>query len=155
MAASLDVGDTAPAFTLRAGEGTPISLKDFRGKKVVLYFYPRDNTPGCTREACSFNDNLLKIKRRGAVVLGVSADSVASHSRFSDMYGLSFPLLSDPDRTVIKSYGVWKEKTMYGKKRMGVERSTFLIDERGKISGIFRKVRVDGHTEEVLTALQD
>ncbi len=153
MANELDAGDKAPDFTLESGDGSTVSLRQFRGKKVVLYFYPRDNTPGCTREACFFNEQLLKIKRRGAFVLGVSADSVKSHAAFAGKYGLSFPLLSDPERAVIKAYGVWKEKNMYGKMTMGVERSTFIIDEKGKISRVFRKVRVDGHTDEVLSAL--
>jgi peroxiredoxin Q/BCP len=153
MAASLDIGDKAPDFTLQAGDGSTISLKKLKGKKVVMYFYPRDSTPGCTREACSFNENLRKVTRRGAVVIGVSADSVESHARFAEKYGLSFPLLSDPDRSVIKAYGVWKEKNMYGKKSMGIERSTFIIDEKGKIQKIFRRVRVDGHTDAVLAEL--
>ncbi len=153
MAQKPDVGDAAPDFSLQSGDGSQVSLKKLKGKKVVLYFYPRDNTSGCTREACSFNDNLTALKRRGAVVIGVSPDSVESHQRFADKYGLSFPLLSDPERVLIKAYGVWKEKTMYGRKVKGVERSTFVIDERGKITPVFRKVRVDGHTEEVLKAL--
>ncbi len=153
MAQKPDVGDAAPDFSLPSGDGSQVSLKKLKGKKVVLYFYPRDNTSGCTREACSFNDNLTALKRRGAVVIGVSPDSVESHQRFADKYGLSFPLLSDPERVLIKAYGVWKEKTMYGRKVKGVERSTFVIDERGKITSVFRKVRVDGHTEEVLKAL--
>ena len=155
MAKKLEVGDAAPDFTLEAGGGSSVVLKKLKGKKVILYFYPRDNTPGCTREACSFNENLAKIKRKGAVVLGVSADTADSHGRFAEKYGLTFPLLSDPDRAVIKAYGVWKEKNMYGKKSMGIERTTFIIDERGKIASIFRKVRVDGHTDAVLAALED
>jgi len=153
MSKALNVGDRAPDFFLNAGDGSKVSLKKLRGKKVVLYFYPRDNTPGCTREACSFNENQSKLKRRGAVVLGVSADSAESHERFAEKFGLTFPLLSDPDRVVIKAYGVWKEKNMYGKKSMGIERSTFVIDEKGKIASIFRRVRVDGHTDAVLAVL--
>ncbi|HEY7160483.1 MAG TPA: thioredoxin-dependent thiol peroxidase, partial [Acidobacteriota bacterium] len=135
-------------------EGKKVSLKDFAGKKVVLYFYPKDDTPGCTKEACSFTENFSAIKKSGAVVLGVSADSVESHKKFKNKYGLSFPLLSDPDREIIKKYDVWKEKNMYGKKMMGVERTTFVIDEQGKIAHIFPKVKVDGHTEKVLEKLK-
>lgn len=149
----LKVGKKAPAFKLMSDEENAVSLKDFAGKKVVLYFYPRDNTPGCTREACSFSENMKRLKKAGAVVIGVSADSVASHKKFKEKYNLNFPLLSDPDRKVIQKYGVWKEKNMYGKKTMGVERTTFIIDEQGAILHIFPKVRVDGHTEEVLKKL--
>jgi len=154
MSATPDTGDRAPDFSLPAGDGSTVNLKKLRGKKVVLYFYPRDNTPGCTREACSFNDNLSRIKRRGAVVIGISADSVDSHVRFAETFGLSFPLLSDPERSVIKAYGVWKEKNMYGKRSMGIERTTFVIDERGTIVRVFRRVKVDGHTDAVLDALK-
>lgn len=147
----LTIGDKAPEFDLPStGTDMNLRLKDFRGKKVILYFYPRDNTPGCTKEACSFNDHLKPIRSSGAVVLGISADSIESHERFAAKYGLQFPLLSDPQKTTIKAYGVWKEKTLYGRKFMGIERSTFVIDEKGKIAAIFRKVNVNGHTEEVL-----
>jgi thioredoxin-dependent peroxiredoxin len=150
----LKAGSKAPDFTLTSDEGKQISLKDFQGKKVVLYFYPKDDTPGCTKEACSFTENLDRVKKSGAVVLGVSADSVESHKKFKQKYGLNFPLLSDPDRTVIQKYDVWKEKNMYGKTTMGVERTTFVIDEEGKIYHIFPKVKVDGHTDEVIEKLQ-
>jgi peroxiredoxin Q/BCP len=147
----LKIGDKAPEFDLPAtGRDTSLRLKELRGKKVILYFYPRDNTTGCTKEACSFNDHLKPIHSTGAVVLGISADSLESHERFAATYGLKFPLLSDPSRKTIKAYGVWKEKTLYGRKFMGIERSTFVIDEKGKIAAIFRKVKVNGHTEEVL-----
>ena len=149
----LKVGAKAPSFELMSDQGKKVSLKDFAGKKVVLYFYPRDNTPGCTKEACSFSENIKRVQRAGAVVLGVSADSVASHQKFRDKFNLGFPLLSDPDKKVIRDYGVWKEKNMYGKKMMGIERTTFIIDEKGKIQHIFPKVKVDGHTEEVLKNL--
>jgi len=149
----LKEGDPAPPFTLESDEGKKVSLKDFAGKKIVLYFYPKDDTPGCTKEACSFSENFGTLQKKGAVVLGVSADSVDSHKKFKQKYGLRFPLLSDPDREVIKKYGVWKEKNMYGKKMMGIERSTFVIDEKGKIAHIFPKVKVDGHTEAVLKNL--
>ena len=149
----LKVGSKAPAFTLMSQDGTKVSLKDFAGKKVVLYFYPRDMTPGCTKEACSFSENIDKLKKAGAVVLGVSADSVSSHDKFREKYKLQFPLLSDPDKEVIQKYGVWQEKNMYGKKSMGIVRTTFLIDEKGNVAHIFNKVRVDGHTDAVLSKL--
>jgi peroxiredoxin Q/BCP len=149
----LKPGTKAPAFTLESDAGREVSLADFKGKKVVLYFYPKDDTPGCTREAEAFREALPKIKRKNAVVLGVSKDSVASHCRFRDKYSLSFPLLSDPEARVTKAYGAWGEKNMYGKKTMGIVRSTVVIDEDGKVARVFPKVRVDGHAEEVLAAL--
>ena len=151
----LKVGSKAPSFSLQSDEGKNIALKDFAGKKVVLYFYPKDDTPGCTKEACSFTENSSALRKAGAVVLGVSADSVPSHQKFKTKYKLNFPLLSDPDRETIQKYGVWKEKNMYGKKMMGVERTTFIIDEEGKIAHIFPKVKVDGHTEKVLEKLKE
>ncbi len=154
-ARELKVGQKAPDFTLPADSGEKISLKDFRGKKVVLYFYPKDDTPGCTKEACSFRDNINRILEKGAVVIGVSADSVESHKKFKEKYNLNFPLLSDEKHKVLQKYGVWKERNLYGKKFMGTERTTFIIDENGKIAHIFRKVKVDGHTEEVLKKLDE
>ena len=150
----LKVGAKAPDFKLQSDSGKTVSLKDFAGKKIVLYFYPRDMTPGCTKEACSFTENQSRIQKLGAVVLGISADSVEAHKKFRDKYGLSFPLLSDPKKEVIEKYGVWKEKNMYGRKMMGIERSTFVIDEAGKIAHIFSKVKVDGHTEAVMEKLK-
>jgi thioredoxin-dependent peroxiredoxin len=150
----LKVGSKAPSFSLESDQGKKVSLKDFAGKKVVLYFYPKDDTPGCTKEACSFTENIGALRKSGAVVLGVSADSVESHKKFKNKYGLIFPLLSDPNRETIQKYDVWKEKNMYGKKMMGVERTTFVIDEQGKIAHIFPKVKVDGHTEKVLEKLK-
>jgi peroxiredoxin Q/BCP len=147
------IGDKAPDFSLMGDDGRKHSLKDFKGKKVVLFFYPKDDTSGCTKEACSFRDNTLLIKKKGAVILGVSGDSVESHKKFVSKYDLNFVLLSNEDRTVLDAYGVWKEKSMYGRTFMGIERTTFIIDEHGKISHIFPKVKVDGHTEEVLNAL--
>lgn len=148
------VGDNAPAFTAQTDAGTTLSLADFRGKKVVLYFYPKDDTPGCTREACSFRDNHEALLARGAVILGVSADGVESHVKFKQKFDLPFPLLADTDRTIIGAYDVWKERTASdGRTFMGIERTTLVIDERGIITHIFPKVKVDGHTEEVLTAL--
>jgi peroxiredoxin Q/BCP len=149
----LEVGSKAPQFTLQSQDGEKISLKDFLGKKVILYFYPKDDTPGCTKEACSFTDQYSKIKKQGAVVLGISADSVESHKKFQKKYNLGIDLLSDPDKEVINKYGVWKEKNMYGKKTMGIERTTFLIDEKGNIAKIFPRVRVEGHTEAILQEL--
>lgn len=151
--AALKVGDKAPDFSLPTGGGEVLALKDFRGKKVVLYFYPKDNTSGCTKEACSFRDNMGPLKKKGAVVLGVSADSVDSHRKFAEKFDLPFPLLSDEKKEMLKSYGVWKQKSMYGKKYYGIERTTFIIDEKGKIAQIFPKVKVDGHTEEILRVL--
>jgi peroxiredoxin Q/BCP len=150
---TLKIGDKAPQFSLPTGDGKTLALKDLRGKKVVLYFYPKDDTSGCTKEACSFQENLSAVKKKGAIVLGVSADSAASHAKFAAKYDLSFPLLSDEKKEVLKAYGVWKEKSMYGRKYMGIERTTFIINEEGKIAQVFSKVKVDGHTEEVLVAL--
>jgi peroxiredoxin Q/BCP len=151
--AQVRTGVKAPEFTLPSDGGKEISLKDFRGKKVVLYFYPKDDTPGCTKEACSFNENLARLGKKGAVVLGISADSPVSHKKFIDKYDLSFPLLSDESKSVIKAYNVWKEKSMYGKKYMGIERTTFIVDEKGMIAHIFEKVKVEGHTDEVFNIL--
>ncbi len=151
--AQLKIGAKAPDFTLPTGDGKELSLSDFKGKKVVLYFYPKDMTSGCTREACSFQENLGTIKKKGAVVLGVSTDSPTSHEKFAGKYELSFPLVSDEKKELVKKYGVWKEKTMYGRKYMGVERTSFIINEHGIITHIFPKVKVDGHTAEVLQAL--
>ncbi len=150
---TVEIGETAPDFTLAADDGTRTSLKDFRGKKVVLYFYPKDDTPGCTKEACSFRDNLARVTTKGAVVLGVSRDDTGSHVKFKQKYHLNFPLLSDDGGTVTERYGVWKEKNLYGRKSMGIERTTFLIDEGGRIARIWPKVKVEGHTDEVLAAL--
>ena len=152
-ATMLEVGERAPDFTLPADDGRKVSLKEFRGKKVVLYFYPKDDTTGCTKEACSFRDNLGRVKTKGAVVLGVSRDDTKSHVKFKDKYHLNFPLLSDDDGRVTNAYDVWKRKNLYGREYFGIERSTFLIDEAGSIAKIWRKVKVEGHTDEVLAAL--
>ena len=151
--AKTKVGAKAPSFTVFGDNGKKVSLSDFKGQKLVLYFYPKDNTPGCTRESCAFRDNLTEIKRKGCAVVGVSTDSVASHKGFKQKYALNFPLLSDSERKISLAYGVWKQKSLYGRKYMGLERSTFLINEDGKIAKIFPKVRVDGHLDEVLAAL--
>jgi peroxiredoxin Q/BCP len=149
----LDAGDKAPDFRLPADDGSEVSLSDYLGKKVVLYFYPRDNTPGCTTQACDLRDNRETLEGHGAVVLGVSPDPVRSHVKFRDKFGLNFPLLSDEDRQVAKAYGVWKEKSMYGKLRWGVERSTFIIDEEGVIQQVWRRVKAKGHGDRVREAL--
>jgi peroxiredoxin Q/BCP len=146
-------GSKAPAFTLESDTGEKVSLKDFAGKQVVLYFYPKDMTPGCTQEACDFRDSHARLKRRGAVVLGISKDSVASHGKFKSKHELPFTLLSDPEGKVCEAYGVWKEKSLYGRKFMGIERTTFVIGADGKIARIFPKVKVKGHVDEVLEAL--
>ena len=153
--AMIKEGKTAPDFSLPSSAGGEVTLSDLRGKAVVLYFYPRDNTPGCTREACAFRDALGRIKRRGAVVLGVSKDSVESHCKFADKHGLKIPLLSDPDGKVIAKYGAWGEKKMAGKTRMGIIRSTVVIDPDGKIAKHYPKVRVKGHVEEVLETVRE
>ncbi|MGN6370646.1 MAG: thioredoxin-dependent thiol peroxidase [Phycisphaerae bacterium] len=148
-------GKAAPAFTLESTEGKALSLSEFKGKKVVLYFYPKDDTPGCTTEACNFRDSFADFKKAGAVILGVSPDAVKSHEKFRAKFDLPFPLLADPDHAVAEKYGVWKEKSMYGKKYMGIERSTFVIDSNGKIAKIFSKVKVPKHHEEVLSAIKE
>jgi peroxiredoxin Q/BCP len=150
----LQVGDRAPEFSATTDAGATVSLRDFLGRKVVLYFYPKDDTPGCTREACAFRDQHQALLDHGAVVLGVSTDSAASHARFKDKYGLPFLLISDESRTIVTAYGVWKEKTQYGRTFMGIERTTFVINEAGVITHVFPKVKVDGHVEEVLAALR-
>jgi peroxiredoxin Q/BCP len=151
--AELKVGQKAPDFTVMNDKGEKVKLSDYKGKKIVLYFYPKDDTPGCTKEACAFRDGISKIKARGAVVLGVSPDSVESHKKFRDKFELNFPLLADSEKKMVEAYGTWKEKSMYGRKYMGVERTTFIIDEQGKISHIFPKVKVGEHYDEVLEAL--
>ncbi len=151
----LEVGKKAPDFVLPDQDGKKVSLKDFKGKKIVLYFYPKDNTSGCTKEACNFRDEFPKFKKSSAVIIGVSPDSVGSHKKFAEKYDLPFMLLADEDKKVLQLYDVWKEKSMYGKKYMGVERTTYIIDENGKIKKIFNKVKVDGHNEEVMKALKE
>ena len=148
-------GKLAPDFALVADDGRTIRLKDLRGKRVVLYFYPRDDTPGCTVEACGFRDALPDVSAAGAVVLGVSRDDTASHVRFKEKFGLNFPLLSDPDAAVHRAYGAWGEKVLYGKKSIGVIRSTVLIDETGRVSKHWPRVKADGHAAEVLAALAE
>jgi len=154
MATELTVGDKAPEFSLPDETGKTVSLKDFKGQQVVLYFYPKDDTPGCTKEACGFRDSITPILKTGSVILGVSLDGQESHRQFIAKHQLPFSLLSDEDVTVSKGYGVYKEKNMYGKKYWGIERSTFVIDRAGSITAIYRKVRVDGHVDEVMAALK-
>ena len=148
-------GSKAPDFRLPSSDGSLVRLKDLRGSSVVLYFYPKDDTPGCTKEACAFRDAHGAMRKRGAVVLGVSGDSLQSHAKFRDKYRLNFPLLADPDRTVAKKYGAWGEKVMYGRKVTGMIRSTFVIDAWGVIRKVFPRVRVDGHAGQVLEALAE
>ena len=154
MSEWLEPGTKAPAFTLSSDANKKVKLSDFRGKPVVLYFYPKDDTPGCTKEACAFRDASVQLQELGAVVLGVSPDDVQSHVKFRDKYSLNFPLLADPEHALAEAYGAWREKNMYGKKSMGVQRSTYLIDGEGKIVKVWKKVSVDGHDAQVLEALQ-
>jgi peroxiredoxin Q/BCP len=149
----IEVGKKAPAFQLPDQDGKPVSLKDFAGRTVVLYFYPKALTPGCTQESCDFQSALARIKRKGAVVLGMSRDPVAKQAKFAEKHALKFPLLSDEDGKVCGAYGVWQEKTLYGRKFMGIVRATFLIGPDGRVRAVFPKVKVAGHVDEVLAAL--
>ena len=151
----LKEGSTAPAFKTTNAEGETVSLKDLRGQKVVLYFYPKDDTPGCTKEACSFRDAFAKFKKSGIAVLGVSPDSAASHKKFATKYKLPFTLLADIDKSISEAYGVYGEKKFMGRTYMGVHRTTFLIDEKGKIKKVFEKVKPEEHASEVLEAFAD
>ena len=149
----LEIGMKAPDFTLADGEGGEVSLSSFLGRKVVLYFYPKDNTPGCTRQACAFAGAYEAFKEKGVAVIGISRDSVASHKKFAEKYGLPFLLLSDPERKAIEAYGVWQEKKNYGKVTMGVVRTTFIIDENGVIERVMAKVKPDTNAAEILEYL--
>jgi thioredoxin-dependent peroxiredoxin len=149
----VEEGKPAPDFELTSDAGETVKLSDFRGRPVVLYFYPKDDTAGCTAQACGIRDAYGEFRQRGAVVLGVSPDNEASHVRFRDKYSLPFTLLADPDHTAAEDYGVWVEKTAYGKKKMGIERSTFLIDSEGKVAKVMRRVKPDTHADDVLAAL--
>ena len=149
----LKIGDKAPLFTLPDKDGKPVSLADFLGKKVVLYFYPKDNTPGCTRQACAFSGLYGEFQKRGIEVIGISRDSTASHTKFAEKHGLNFILLSDTELEVIKAYDVWQEKKLYGKVSFGVIRTTFIIDEEGKIAKVMPKVKPDTNAAEILAEL--
>lgn len=149
-----EIGSPAPSFTLASDSGEEVTLSDLKGSPVVLYFYPRDDTPGCTKEACSFRDASHELQELGAIVLGVSPDDVASHVKFRDKYQLNFPLLADPDHRVAEQYGAWREKNMYGKQSLGIQRSTFLIDAQGTVAQVWKRVKVDGHDRQVLEAVK-
>lgn len=149
----LSVGQVAPDFKLATDTGEVLKLSSLRGQKVVLYFYPKDQTPGCTQEACDFRDSLKRIQSKGAVVLGLSADSPESHRRFKEKQGLNFTLVSDPEKKALQAYGVWQEKSLYGRKFLGIVRTTYIIDEKGRIAAVFPKVKVKGHVDEILAAL--
>ena len=160
MTTSLQVGDAAPSFTTSAvggdyGSGTPLKLSELRGSPVVLYFYPKDDTPGCTVQACGIRDSWNELKKTGAAIFGVSIDPEKSHTKFITKFDLPFPLLSDTDKSIVGAYGVWVEKSMYGKKYMGTERTTFVIDAKGKIAAIFPKVKPAEHADLVLKALRE
>jgi peroxiredoxin Q/BCP len=151
---AIEEGAKAPAFSMKDQDGKTVKLADFKGKQVVLYFYPKDNTSGCTAEACSFRDHYAQLKKKGAVVLGVSKDDEKSHTKFAQKYQLPFPLLVDLDHKVAEAYGAWGEKSLYGRKFLGTIRSTFLIGADGKLKKAWPKVKVAGHTEQVLEALE-
>ena len=151
----LKIGDKAPNFTMSATGGRTVSLDQFAGKPFVLYFYPKDDTPGCTTEACDFRDNIAQFSTVGADVIGVSKDDVASHEKFAKKFDLNFPLASDADGSVCNAYGTWGEKSMYGRKYMGIDRATFVIDGQGRIANIWRKVKVSDHVKEVIAALKN
>ena len=149
----IEAGQPAPDFTLTDQDGNPVTLSKLKGTPVVLYFYPKDDTPGCTNEACAFRDARMDYEKAGARVLGLSPDTVTSHDKFRRKYELPFTLLADPENTVCEQYGVWQEKNMYGKKSMGVVRSTFVIDRQGIVRKVFPRVKVDGHSDAVLNAI--
>lgn len=151
----IEEGAKAPAFTAATDDGSKVKLSGFKGSPVVLYFYPKDDTPGCTKEACAFRDRQSELKKLGAVVLGVSPDDVASHAKFRDKFDLNFPLLADPDHKIAEAYGAWREKNMYGKVSMGVQRSTYLIDGAGKVAKVWKRVQVEGHDQQVIDALKE
>jgi peroxiredoxin Q/BCP len=149
----LSVGDKAPSFKTIDQDGKAVSLGDFKGQKIVLYFYPKDDTPGCTKEACSFRDGWSQFRKKKVAVLGVSVDDAKSHKKFAEKFSLPFTLLADPEKKIVGDYGVWGQKSMYGRKYMGTNRVTYLIDEKGKIAAVWPKVKPDGHAEEILEAV--
>ncbi len=155
MADWVEPGSPAPKFTLPSTDGGKVRLADLRGTPVVLYFYPKDDTPGCTKEACAFRDRSDDIRALGAVIFGISPDDLDSHRAFAEKYHLNFPLLADTKHTVAEKYGAWREKNRYGKKFMGIQRSTFIIDAKGRVAKVWKAVKVDGHDEKVLEALRD
>jgi thioredoxin-dependent peroxiredoxin len=155
MADWIEAGSEAPDFALLADNGTKVKLSALKGRPVVLYFYPKDDTPGCTKEACAFRDRRGELQKLGAQVLGVSADTVESHVAFRDKFKLNFPLLADADHRVAEKYGAWREKNMYGKKFMGIQRSTFLIDANGQVAKVWKAVQVDAHDAQVIAALKE
>ncbi|MGV3606272.1 MAG: thioredoxin-dependent thiol peroxidase [Planctomycetaceae bacterium] len=155
MSEWLEEGAKAPAFTLAADDGSKVKLADLKGSVVVIYFYPADDTPGCTKEACAFRDRFAEIKKLGVKIFGVSPDDVASHVKFRDKFKLNFPLLADTDHKVAEKFGAWREKNMYGKKRMGIARSTFILDEAGTIIKAWKAVKVDGHDEQVINVVKE
>ncbi len=155
MSEWLEEGSKAPAFTLAADDGSKVKLADLKGSVVVIYFYPADDTPGCTKEACAFRDRFAELKKLGVKIFGVSPDDVASHVKFRDKFKLNFPLLADPDHAVAEKFGAWREKNMYGKKKMGIARSTFILDETGKIIKAWKAVKVDGHDEQVISVIKE
>ncbi|MFN0052739.1 MAG: thioredoxin-dependent thiol peroxidase [Planctomycetales bacterium] len=150
----IEEGSQAPDFTLSDDEGQKVKLSKLKGQPVVVYFYPKDDTPGCTREACAFRDRKKELEKLGAVVLGISPDDALSHAKFRDKFSLNFPLLCDTDHKVAEAFGAWREKNMYGKVSLGIQRSTFLIDAQGRVAKVWKKVSVDGHDEQVLVALR-
>ena len=154
MADWVQEGKAAPAFTLTSDDGAKVRLSALKGAPVVIYFYPKDDTPGCTKEACAFRDRKAEIEKLGVHVLGVSPDTVESHVKFRDKYQLNFPLLADPDHQIAEKYGAWREKNMYGKKSMGIQRSTFLIDAQGKVAKVWQRVKVEGHDQQVMDAVK-
>ncbi len=150
----IEEGSKAPAFSLKDQNGKTVKLSELKGQPVVVYFYPKDDTPGCTKEACAFRDQQAELKNLGAVVLGISPDDQASHAKFSEKFSLNFPLLVDTDHKVAEKFGAWREKNMYGKISMGVQRSTFLIDSTGKVAKVWKRVQVDGHDQQVIDAVK-
>lgn len=150
----LKIGDKAPVFSLPADHGDTVSLKEFKGQKLVLYFYPKDDTSGCTKESCEFNENIKAFERIGSAIVGISKDSVKRHDKFKEKYGFKFKLGSDEQSDTCERYGVWVEKSMYGRKYMGIERTTFLIDEAGKIAHVWPKVKIDGHVDDVMNTIK-
>lgn len=155
MSEWLEEGAKAPAFTLAADDGSKVKLADLKGSVVVLYFYPADDTPGCTKEACAFRDRFAELKKLGVKIFGISPDDVNSHVKFRDKFKLNFPLLADPDHALAEKFGAWREKNMYGKKKMGIARSTFILDEKGTVIKTWKAVKVDGHDEQVIKAIKE